>query len=288
MLVGLPVAQIVSSAILLTVASQCARNMIQTVELRRQYDASSLVPLGSKNDEISLLGAGSVGDRLRSMNRKELLTVFANSRAPTAEEVNEWFSSCGNDDDDTSKSKNESDIRYCEWDAMLLNNNGFFMSSVSSIITNGLFGGIFLPWRLVGAPKRSSGRWNGKAFRPNRPTSSPSSSMGFGINRFAGKDDNGSVANFKRHAFDYDLKPSRVFPGTANRDSLCLDYSRYQSLPISLWSSMKDEMRVVRVEQNEEESSTHVVMVGMGWMEWSGGPLNCSPFLIEGNVLVKQ
>jgi hypothetical protein len=209
----------------------------------------------------SLSGSGSsdetttTADRLRTMKRKDLLEVFANSRAPTLSELNEWFSCKG------------------EWDAELLNNNSFIMNTSSSFMTHSLFGGIALPWRLVGKSSKAKGRWNGKAF----------GNAGTGINRFLGKDVGGNPSSFLRHRFDYDIVQSKVLPkGDGGNDkssslALRLDYSRYQSLPLSLWASMRDELRVVEASMDEDD----ILLIGMGWMGWSGGPLNCSPFMLK-------
>jgi hypothetical protein len=262
-----------SSAILLTVASQCARNMIQTVDVRRRAailptmgDASCPAmpnPLASLSESSS---ADTTADRLRTMKRKDLLDVFASSRAPTPSELSEWFSCKGSE-----KGENESTDEYCEWEAMLLDNNSFIMNASSSFMTHALFGGIALPWRLVGNSSKAKGRWNGKAF----------GTAGRGINRFLGKDAENNPSSFRRHAFDYDIVKSKILPEGDGNDkntlALRLDYSRYQSLPISFWASMRDELRVVEASMDEDD----IVLIGMGWMGWSGGPLNCSPFMAK-------
>jgi len=267
-----------SSTILLAVASQCARNMIQTLDVQRRAaailsstmgdDASCAAAMMTNPLAASLSESGSseetttTADRLQTMKRKELLEVFANSRAPTRSELSEWFACKGSENDE-----------YCEWDAMLLNNNSFIMNTSSSFLTHALLGGIALPWRLVGKSSKAKGRWNGKAF----------GTSGKGINRFLGKDAENNPSSFRRHAFDYDIVQSKVLPeGDGGNDksstlALRLDYSRYQSLPISLWASMRDELRVVEASMDEDD----IVLIGMGWMGWSGGPLNCSPFMLK-------
>lgn len=260
MLIATASAAAVSSAILFTAATQSARNMIQTVGIRRK------ATLGMPDDNFVLPVSGaSPADRLRAMNRGELLLVFANSRAPTVPELEEWFSGDGTDDQN-----------LCDWDGTLLDNNSAFMNFVSTSITNGLFGGIGLPWRLLGESSKAKGRWNGKAF------SGPSASGtgGKGVNRFESK---ATSSCFQRHAFDYNIVKSKILTGDESL-SLRLDYSNYQSLPISLWASMRDELRVVELPPNARGNGDNTevpILIGMGWMGWSGGPLNCSPFLLE-------
>lgn len=219
--------------------------------------------------------------------------MFSESRAPTREELDEII--CGNagstSDDDTAG--------VTEWDGILLDNNSKIMDLSSNTMTHALFGGIALPWRLVGSGRKKKGMWKGKAFSSS---SSTTSSKGKGINRFGGgsssssssKNDDATAqqqqqqnddSGFCRHGFEYSIQESKLLPGTK---SLRLVYSKYQSLPISLWHSMNDELRVVELNtstssttENNGNSKKEMVLIGMGWMGWSGGPLNCSPFLLE-------
>lgn len=260
MLVGPAIATATSSAIILVVASQCARNMIQTAGIRR--DMATLEP----ESMPSLESGSSPADSLRGMNRKDLLRVFASSRAPTAAELKQWFSSDENNDDES----------YCEWDGELLDNNGAFMTLVSKVVTHGLFGGIGLPWRLVGAPRKTKGHWNGKAFAKPEATGT----SGRGINRFVSA---ASPSGFRRHVFEYEITKSDLLPGEGS-ESLKLDYSKHQSFPTSIWGSMRDELRVVELpldSNSKNGEDKDLVLIGMGSMAWSGGPLNCSPFLLE-------
>ena len=247
------VAPAIASAFIFTLAGNCARNMLQTAEVRKLAIANdstcSIEPISNPLDG----NEGSIADCLKTMNRKELLQVFANGRAPTPSELSEWFS-CNDDE-------------YCEWDGALLDNNGIIMTQVSNFMTHQLFGGALLPWRLA---SRAKGRWKGKAFA--KPTTL---TAGEGFNQFSGSDTNKNSLLFLRHKVDYDVMNSGVLNGEDN-PALRLDYWRYQSLPISLWWAMHDELRVVDSPQSSE-----VVMIGMGWMGWSGGALNCSPFMLE-------
>ena len=256
-----PVARVIASVVVFTLASNCATNMMQTVEVRKLAvaDGSSCPPELLDNPPSSPQGnERSLADRLKGMNRRELLQVFANGRAPTAEEMGEWFS-CQSEGNE-----------YCEWDAMLLDNNSIVMNASSKFFTYQLFGGTLLPWRLLGEASRAKGRWNGKAFA--KPTTL---TTGKGINRFSGRE-----SNFRRHEFDYDVVRSAVLQ---NEDSLALrlDYWRYQSLPISPWWSMHDEVRVINSPNSSKKDDESIVLIGMGWMGWSGGALNCSPFILE-------
>lgn len=295
-----PVAGVVAVATAL-VASQCARNMIQVVELRRKYKRNVIDCNDSNNDhplafllernskpemesETIPTTATATADRLRTMNREDLLRVFANSRAPTPSELSEWFSGESHGDGELpNERENENDL--FEWDGVLLDNNGAIMTVVSNVMTHGLFGGIALPWRLTGASSKAKGRWKGKAFA--KPTSvSNSNSSGYGINRFESSSKDIKSKTFQRHAFDYEIANSKLLPEDNNKNNLCLrvNYAKYQSLPISLWASMRDELRVVDVDADK----SNVVLIGVGSMGWSGGALNCSPFLLERSVAVSR
>jgi len=305
------IAAAASSALILTVASQCARNMIQTASIAsaaaaaaalQQGAVTSLSSSSSSSSSPTILDdllssttttarsssdSNSIGDSLRKMNRADLLRVFAESRAPTPEELDEII--CGSSDNAAG---------VMEWDGVLLDNNSKIMDLSSNVMTHALFGGIVLPWRLVGSGRKKKGMWKGKAFS----SSSSASSRGKGVNRFGGRssstENNDDTAaqqqqqqqqqnddsGFCRHGFEYSIQDSKLLPGT---NSLRLVYSKYQSLPISLWHSMNDELRVVELNtstsstENNGNSNKEMVLIGMGWMGWSGGPLNCSPFLLE-------
>ncbi len=250
------VAPVVASALIFTLAGNCARNMLQTAEVRKlaisNGSTCSIDPLASLEGSETTLA-----DCLKTMNRGELLQVFANGRAPTPSELSEWFSCDG-------------DNEYCEWDGTLLDNNSIVMTAVSNLFTHQLFGGNLLPWRLLGEASRAKGRWMGKSFA--KPTTL---TAGSGINRFSGRDANNNPLPFLRHKVDYDVINSKILNGEGN-PALRLDYWKYQSLPISLWWSMHDELRVVDIPHSND-----IVMIGMGWMGWSGGALNCSPFMLE-------
>ena len=119
-------------------------------------------------------------------------------------------------------------------------------------------------------------KWNGKKF-------GTTDGKHQGINRFhprpckdSTKSGNNSQQMEKEHTFDMHLQPSKLDKkdGDAQQtNSLVLDYTKYQS-PLSLWRTMMDEIRIVPLEGDTR------VMIGLGYMAWSGGRLNSSPFLL--------
>lgn len=208
----LPAAQVAASIIAITLASGCARNMIQTAHVTKLPAKSSLdFPKDVDTSTEAML------NHLQSLSRSELLHVFCNSPAPV-------------DLDELSG----------EWCGILLNNNNLGMTSIGSkFVSNALFG---------------KGReWNGKSFE----------SCGRGINRF--RDRNHDVVA-KEHQFDFSLQESKIKKGSS---SVCLDYSKYQ-FPLSLWRTMKDEIRCLPCG----------VLIGFGSMTWSGGVMNSAPFCL--------
>ena len=124
---------------------------------------------------------------------------------------------------------------------------------MTRFLTNGLFG--------------KGRKWNGKAFRANKK----------GINRFhSSKQDN--IGTDYQHEFDYSTEPSRI--GTLQESSISLCYSKYQ-FPLSLWHSMRDELRCVPMRTGSSNGDDRVqVLIGFGSMTWSGGTLNASPFCL--------
>lgn len=70
------------------------------------------------------------------------------------------------------------------------------------------------------------------------------------------------------HTFDYSLEGSALDDGY----SCVLRYRRHHSR-LSLWRSMRDELRVLSLTDGD-------VLIGMGSMTWSGGSLNASPFCL--------
>jgi len=97
--------------------------------------------------------------------------------------------------------------------------------------------------------------WNGKIFVNDN----------FGTNRFITRDG----VSQTEHKFELLLSPSKIDP---EHLSLVLRYNPFQSF-FSLWRTMRDEMRVLRLDLADGE-----VMIGAGCMAGSGGMLNASPF----------
>jgi hypothetical protein len=239
-------AKIIASAVVLTLASQCARNMIQTARIvagtEKPSPAENVLP--SAIVDTSILDARNLYDtdtllsslplppvvkHLQSLDRKELLELFCQSQPPKENVIMELNG---------------------EWNGCLLENNGRIMTSVSNIMTHLLFG--------------KGHRWNGKVFSP--------SSRGWNRfvapkNRFSEKNGERQV-DCGRRSFQYSLQESRIQPGTK---SVQLEYSKYHS-PFSLWHTMMDEVRLV--------PGVPDVLIGMGCMGWSGGMLNAAPFCL--------
>mmetsp|Transcript_9915 Transcript_9915/g.9602 ORF Transcript_9915/g.9602 Transcript_9915/m.9602 type:complete len:263 (-) Transcript_9915:149-937(-) len=150
-----------------------------------------------------------------------------------------------------------------EWNGILLDNNGPIMTSVSNILSNTFFA-------------KNHGNWKGKKFDRKR-----SSSEGDGINRFSPrnskypKEDNGLPQKMElEHRFDCQIESSLLDTGKV----LSLKYANYQS-PFSLWHSMRDEVRVLKLSNGDK------ILVGLGGMKWSGafwrdGMMNACPFLL--------
>jgi hypothetical protein len=211
-------AQIAASAVILTLAGSCGRNMLQTALLVRSISDSSntenLLP------ESACTNPPDTIKHLESLNRKELVELYCLSRAPS----------------DLSEIEGE-------WNARLLENNGIVMTTVSNVMTNGLF--------ALGMGRR----WSGKSF----------ASGGKGINRFINKKDGSADTE---HSFDFSIQESGLQSG---KQAVRLRYSEYQS-PLSLWKTMVDEVRFLPGDTE--------VMIGLGAMAWSGGMLNSSPFIL--------
>ena len=145
-----------------------------------------------------------------------------------------------------------------------------FQTGLSVFLTNRLFG---------------KGRtWNGKQFGT---TNNPQQ----GVNRFYPRSNNNSKSSSgceTEHTFDMRLQPSKLLKdrrrqdttateSNNNNNSLVLDYTHQQS-PLSLWRTMMDEIRIVPL--GREDSNAPSVMIGLGYMAWSGGRLNAAPFLL--------
>merc|ERR1712071_239714 len=153
-----------------------------------------------------------------------------------------------------------------EWDGMLLENNGWIMSSISHILTNYLFS--------------KNREWIGKAFHGNNDETTKN--VYIGKNRFVPKmtkeQNTKSTLNAEMdRTFEYELSPS-VFD---SRTSLKLKYTNHVPNPVSWMKTMVDELRFVEVVVDDNEKKNKAfVLLGMGSMAWSGGAWNAAPFLL--------
>ena len=143
-----------------------------------------------------------------------------------------------------------------------VSNNDFYFktrqkTSVSSFLSNACFG---------------RGRiWNGKAFSSRKGDRT----SGRGNNRFLSKTKESQFGTIeKQHEFDFTVAPSKIWKGV---DAITLLYKPYQS-PISPWSSMRDELRVLRKPGKKKDKGG--ILIGFGCMSWSGGHLNSVPFCL--------
>lgn len=179
-----------------------------------------------------------------SLNRRQLLELFCQCEPPPPPSASSPFllettTLSGGDD----------------WDGILLDNHGRFMTSISQFMTHVLFG--------------RGNQWCGKRFGDASATPITKTTTS-GINRFRSFSSSSSKLLQHRHRFDYAIQESRLHPGTR---SMILDYSPYQS-PLSLWYTMRDELRLV-------PGSNGSVLLGMGSMSWSGGMWNAAPFCLK-------
>jgi hypothetical protein len=174
----LPATKIVTSALAVMLAGQCARNMTQTARIARRsvsirpFDLLNVTEDSTLSSSLSTTTPPSVF-YLQSLKRKELLEIFCQSEAPEDVKTLEG-----------------------EWNGCLLDNNSKIMTMISNILTHALFG-------------KGFHRWNGKSFDP---------ATGKGINRFTktSRKDSQPPEIGKRHRFAFGLQPSRVQPETAS------------------------------------------------------------------------
>uniref|UniRef100_A0A7S2EPG1 Uncharacterized protein n=1 Tax=Ditylum brightwellii TaxID=49249 RepID=A0A7S2EPG1_9STRA len=198
----------------------------------------------SKNFEMQKCSSSSSNniDRFRTKTTDEIVSELENMKR---KDLFELFLSCDAPSDVDSVSG--------EWNTKLLDNRSWFMTSVSNIMTN----------RLLGSNKK----WYGKTINSNTP----------GINKFhpfgLSSDTEIQKSITKEQPFDCTIGPSKFLP---EQKSLTLKYRNYQ-IPISLWRTLVDEARVVRLDNGAK------VLIGMGFMTWSGGPLNSTPFCMYKN-----
>ena len=111
-------------------------------------------------------------------------------------------------------------------------------------------------------------RWIGKSLHKSKSANAQ------GENRFVSKIDAERQRIAKDHSFDIIKNPSRLVP---TKQAFVLNYAPYHS-KFSLWNTMKDELLIVRKPSKWDGKGG--VLLGMGYMGWSGGYLNCSPFFL--------
>jgi len=252
-----PLITVASSAVTAILVSSAA-NMYQTYKVSNRFfrndNDTELLSLTSGNTQHVLNKYLNSAGRIQVPKEKKVEEVVQDLKELSREELLLLFLSC-------EAPKDSNDITG-EWNGGLLDNNGWIMTSVGDLLTNQLF---------------SMGRtWNGKSFL-GRETS-------VGENRFRPRLRSDDLEKIEReHKFQYSLEPSRL---NANSPSLTLKYSKYQG-KLSLWNSMRDELRVLRLPQQEGKKGGGI-MIGMGCMAWSGafwrdGMMNCSPFCLWTN-----
>mmetsp|Transcript_1708 Transcript_1708/g.1892 ORF Transcript_1708/g.1892 Transcript_1708/m.1892 type:complete len:265 (-) Transcript_1708:190-984(-) len=146
-----------------------------------------------------------------------------------------------------------------EWDGILLNNNGV-LTTVSNFLTNQLFG--------------NNRQWNGKEFGYVKGKQ-------IGINRFipshikSRKKSSSHTVMDTAHQFDYSISTSSIDKSSSIR----LKYNEYQN-SLSLWKTMEDEIRILRLPKKVLRGKSDIILIGLGSMGWSGGFLNASPFCL--------
>jgi len=138
-----------------------------------------------------------------------------------------------------------------DFEGVLLKGHNPVITRVSAFISHVLFG---------------DGRWAGKSFREGDLVSGSTS----GINRFRAPV--GSISRSR----EFDCAPETS--AIDGRPALVLRYSRRHG-NLSPWKSMVDELRVVR-PPDKEKGVQGAVLLGMGYMGWSGGALNNAPFCL--------
>lgn len=234
-----------------------------TSNLMNMYQTISLVSSNKKNfnsgmiheptiEEIPDLNTDDTIKYMKKLSRKELITLFLTLDAPSIEKV------------------------HGDWNGCLLDNNNWIMTKTSNFFTHSLFAKRIKGKKSI-IPRKEKILWNGKSFGDNL----------VGINRFFIIDKSSSINNYEQreenkeyyqnHKFDYKISPSPFFKGNK---SLELIYKNHQANPLSLWKSMKDELRVVKAIRDEKLAKTTILLLGMGSMKWSGGMYNAAPFCL--------
>ena len=232
-----------AAAVVLTLASQSGRNMIQTYRIINNTKNPLLstttnlisLPLSNNNgvnddEDVEL----RIVEQLKKLTREQLLQLFISENCVAPPELSEL-----------------SELAGSEWNGCLLDNNSKIMTQVSNMMTHQLFSGSFSLFGGSGGGRNNNNNnnnnnmkkkkkktktvWNGKAFLPGSR----------GSNRFSiieQREKPGLVSSiFQKHDFDYSVKKSKFVKHndeteTEIKSSICLNYSNYQSSPYtSLW-----------------------------------------------------
>lgn len=237
-----------------TLGSSSIANMFQTISLKQNHVT---------NRGITHLSFGNVETEgtTTSSSATEILTLSQVKSMKRNELIQLYLSSYCYTPKDVLELKGD-------WDGELLDNNGVIMTTISSILTNYLFS--------------RNRHWKGKAFLHNQKKQSKD--IFTGINRFSPKIKPSPME--VEHSFDYSVTSSNL----DGSPSILLRYKEYQS-SISLWNTMVDELRLIEVVVDDDDSAkddvatrskeTKSVLLGIGSMAWSGGVWNASPFLLE-------
>lgn len=116
-------------------------------------------------------------------------------------------------------------------------------------------------------------QWLGKVY-----FQSEDSTFRTGQNRFICKNNNGGERldrTFTHYMSNSALSREKMTQSLV----LMNDYSKHcpKHFPASLiWGGMVDELTVIPILKEKRK----VILLGMGYFTWSGGPLNAAPFLL--------
>lgn len=285
--------KVAMGAIASTISFSCLRNCLQTMDVIADERMEDSAALGlSIQDRLSQTALQTTTTPTRTTTTSSQgveedrssnvvfddckVSILAEMKSLSRKESLCLFLSC--------PSISISDVEG-EWNGFFLDNNGWIMTQIPTFITNTLF---------VGG--RRGLQWNGKVF---------DASTGRGINRFLTKKKEtkehdemkkeGDVPHIYQNEFAFAHAPSRLLrferpDESALTGSSCvvLDYSPHQPW-LSLWKSMRDEIRMVPLPSLLLSSSSSKegggggelqLLIGLGAMAWSGGVRNSAPFCL--------
>lgn len=280
-------------------------NVINIIQTKR------LVATSMKNKSSSFINDDEIPtlEEVKSMKRKDLVNLYLSSSSSSLNKnkrktIEDFLCSTN------TGRKSQGDGK---WNGYLLDNNGWIMTSVASFMTQSLFSishknnnnNMF---SLLQRRRKNS--WQGKQFilpseelksqkkkkKSANDDSNLSSTVFVGVNRFlsssSSSEDNDTNSSpnpsqyyYTQHQFVYSIKASKL----DGRPSIVLDYSKRNSW-LSPWKTMVDELREVEVIVTDDDDKKNFmkkrkskkisVLLGMGSIGWSGGLLNCAPFIL--------